>query len=403
MKILNVLPAYEPAWAFGGVVRCMSNLCRAMAEAGADVSVYTTNVDGRGGLLETPLGKPVNLGGVKTTYFPSTFGRKSVWDSRALLRTLNRTFEDFDIVYVSAIWQQIGITTGRIAKKRGVPYVVGAHGSFDSELLKVSRLRKLLWWRLFLNSNLRYCSGLHLTSEYERRQAVILGTEFPHFIVPNCIRPDAFEMPESLGSSVRKTFRILPDAPLLMSIGRTDPKKRLDIILDAFEVIHRACPDSHLMFVGEYENDYGLEIKRKSDAMEASEFIIWAGYRSGDDLKGCYVAGDIFILPSMDENFGMVVTEAMAAGMPVVVSDHVGVAEDVARTGSGIVTKVHADDMARAVLELLSDSERMRGMGEQARKTAKKLYSGPKVAQQMIEAFEGVVSGRRSEKCAWSE
>ena len=370
-----------------------------MAEVGADVTVYTTNVDGQGGILPIETGCPMDIGGVKTTYFPSTFGRNSVWDSRELSRRLEQTISDFDIVYVSAIWQWIGMSTGRLAKKYHVPYVIGTHGSFDSEKLKNGRMKKLLWWHLLLKSNLHCCSAIHLTTEYERRQAVLLDTDIPKFVVPNCMQSHVFKPQKSLGIRLRKEFGIPLGAPLLITVGRSHPEKRVDLTLDSFQIVHRSFPDSRLIIVGDYENNYGMKMKAKSGAMKAADAIIWTGYRRDDGLAGCYAAADLFLLPSIGENFSMVVTEAMAAGVPVIVSDHVGVADAVSRSEAGVVTKVSAREMARAALEILSNKERLRETGLKARKAALQLYSGKQVAPLMLRAFEDVVSGVRRKEC----
>lgn len=401
MRILNVFPAYEPAWAFGGVVRCTTNLCRSMAKLGADVSVYTTNVNGRGDLLPVPVGSPTDTGNVSVTYFPSTFGSSSVWNSRALVRKLDQTIKDFDIVYVAAIWQWIGISVGRLARRHGVPYVVGTHGSFDSVLLQKGKIKKILYWHLFLKKCLKYAIALHFTTEYERRQALLLRSGYSSFIVPNCMQKEAFEINESLGERVREEFQILPDAPVLISVGRPDPKKRLDVLLESFPQVLQHFPQARLMIVGHHHNKYALEMKRFSDGMGLSDKVIWTGYRTGDDLKGCYAAADLFLLPSMDENFGMAVTEAMALRVPVVISNHVGVAEDVERYNAGIVTKVDPEQIARAVIDLLRDRPRLQEIGENARKAALQLYSGEQVAHLMLKAFEDILSESRSPECAW--
>lgn len=392
MRVLFVLPSYEPAWAFGGVVRCTSNLCRALAKNGIDVSVYTTNVDGRGGLLPVTPEEPVDVAGVTVRYFPSTFGRNSDWHSRALARKLDQTIEDFDIVYVAAIWQWIGISAGRLARKHGVPYVVGTHGSFDSELLKNEKIKKMLYWQLFLKKNIRHASALHLTTDYERRQAALLRSGYPSFIVPNCMQPAAFEINESLGGRVREEYQIPRDAPVLIAVGRPDPKKRLDVLLECFPPILEHFAHARLMIVGPHDSEYAGEMKRLSNRMDLSDKVTWTGYRSGDDLKGCYAAADLFLLPSMDENFGMVVTEAMAVGLPVVVSNRVGVAEDVERHNAGIVTGVNAQQVARDVIGLLRDRPRLRDMSRNARKAARQLYSGERVAPMMLKAFEDVLN-----------
>ena len=401
MRVLFVSPNYEPAWAFGGVARCISSLCRSMARIGVDVSIYTTNVDGRGGLLPVMPGEPTDVGGVTVTYFPPTFGRNSVWGSRALVRKLDRTIKDFDIVYVAAIWQWIGISVGRLARRHGVPYVVGTHGSFDSVLLQKGKTKKMLYWHLFLRKCLRYAIALHFTTEYERRQAILLRSGYSNFIVPNCMQKEAFEINESLGEQVREEFQILPDAPVLISVGRPDPKKRLDVLLESFPQVLQHFPQARLMIVGHHHNKYALEMKRFSERMGLSDKVIWTGYRTGDDLKGCYAAADLFLLPSMDENFGMAVMEAMALRIPVVISNHVGIAEDVERYNTGIVTKANPEQITRAVIDLLSDRRRLQEMGENARKAALQLYSGEQVAHLMLKVFEDVLFQSHSPECAW--
>ena len=401
MKVLCVLPAYEPAWAFGGVVRCTSNLCRAMAGEGADVSVYATNVDGRGGVIDAPVEQPAEVGGVTVTYFPSTWGGKSVWDSRSLVRTLDQTVSDFDIAYVSAIWQWLGISVGNLARKHVIPYVVGTHGSFDSVSLENAKIKKMLYWHLFLKKCIKHTSALHFTTEYERRQAVLLQSKYPSFIVPNCMQPEAFETDESLGKRIREEFHILPDAPVLITVGRPDPNKRLDVLLESLLLVVQHFPRARLMIVGPHENEHALEMKTLSSRMELSEKVIWTGYRSGDDLKGCYAAADLFLLASMGENFGMAVTEAMAISLPVIISNRVGVAEDVKRHSAGIVTDVSAQQVARAVVDLLRDRPRLQEMRRNARKAAQHLYRGERVAGMMLKAFEDVLSQSPSPEGAW--
>lgn len=174
LKLLFVLPAYEPAWSFGGVVRCMSNLCRGLAALGHKVAVYTINTDGHGNKLDVPGGQPVEQGGVLTYFFPSTFGPRSVFDSRALVYQLQQTVRDFDLVYVSAIWQWLGVSVSLICAQKQVPLVIGIHGSLDKALWEKGRTKKTLFWHFFLKKTLARASALHLTTQHERRETLEL-------------------------------------------------------------------------------------------------------------------------------------------------------------------------------------------------------------------------------------
>ena len=401
MRILNVFPAYEPAWAFGGVVRCTSSLCRALAQAGADVSVYTTNVDGQGGLLDAPVGEPVDIGGVKTTYFPSTFGGNSVWDSRELSRALDETIGDFDLLYVSAVYQWLGISAGRLARQRGIPYVVGCHGSFHPATLERGRLKKWLYWQLFLKQSIGAASALHFTTEYERNVSAGQLPGVESFVVPNTVPMAQAADAQPPDLNLRDKHGLDDEAPLLLTVVRPDPAKRLDILLNSFAKIAEQLPAARLLVVGPDDNAHVARMKRLADQLGVSGKTVWLGYQSGEALAACYRQSDLFLLASEHENFSMVTVEAMAAGLPVIISEHVGLADDVRKHKAGIVAGLDAEEFARAALELLGDDARLRELGQRARETALELYRGEQVARLMLRAFEDVANGQRAEECRW--
>jgi len=401
MKILNILPAYEPAWAFGGVVRCTSNLCRAMAKLDAEVSVYTTNTNGQGGLLPVPKGRPVDIGGVKVTYFPSTFGRNSVWDSRAMLQRLDRTVNDFDIVYASAIWQWIGIAAGHLARRHGVPYVVGLHGAFHPATLDKAKLKKRLYWYLFLKRCIRGACALHYSTEYERRVSMGFLPKKESFVIPNTVPVESLSCHSEAPFNICREFGIPNNRFLLLTVVRPDPDKRLDILLRAFAKVVKTIPEARLLIVGSCENEYGEKMKKLARELNIIDLTFWAGYQTGTALKACYSESDLFILASSHENFSMAAAEAMAAGLPVVLSKHIGVAEDVEQHEAGIVTEVDDNAISEAAVELFQNRDRLRAMGQNANKIANQLYKDEQVAHRMLRAFEDVLSNSRNPQCAW--
>ena len=121
MKILHVIPSYEPAWAFGGTVTATSELCRMLVRKGVDVTVYTTDADGRGGRLDVPLNTPVYLAGVKVWYLRGDFGKKKVFYSKGISNKLKKTINDFDLVHVAAVWQHIHQPVYNVCKNENIP------------------------------------------------------------------------------------------------------------------------------------------------------------------------------------------------------------------------------------------------------------------------------------------
>ncbi|HPS54835.1 MAG TPA: glycosyltransferase, partial [Sedimentisphaerales bacterium] len=399
MKVLFILPNYEPAWAFGGVVRCISTLCRAMVKIGVDVTVYTTNIDGRGGVLPVKQAELVEMGGVKIYYFQSTFGKNSAWASHQLSRTLDKTIQSFDIIYISAVWQWIAIATSRLAKKHRVPYIMGTHGAFDEVLLNIRKTKKRLYYYLFLKKCIEGAGAIHFTTEYERHQSVMLTSVCHSFIIPNCVAPKEFKADMSLREQLRNELKIPHNASLLLTVGRPDPKKRIDILLKALKKLNESYPDTRLMIVGQSDGKYCQKMKALSETLGVQGNVIWAGHKTGENLDACYLASDLFVLPSIDENFGMAVVEAMAHGVAVVVSDNVGVADNVALSDAGIVTTVDAGQVEKAIRTLLDHPYMRTEMAVKARHAAKQYYNDETVAKLMTIAFKDIITGSMSEQC----
>lgn len=322
MKLLVVLPSYEPGWKFGsGVVSCMSALCRALAKLGVSVTVYATNASGKEKPLAVPLNQPVNRGGVTVYYFKSTFGPRTNFDSRQLTRTLRQTARDFDVVYVAALWQWIGIDTARICHKLAVPLLVGIHGGFSMKLRKKSYLKKMLFRHVLLRKALRTAKGIHVTCDDEIQHAGSWMDNLPIFIVPNAADPEKYYPCPARRSPFRNDHGIPKDAPVLISVGRPDWEKKIDLLVAALA----QAPDWYFVFVGEHAHGKAPEWKQYAEDLGVSERIVWTGFLAGEDLLAALSAADLFALVSENENFGLVVVEAMLCGLPVLLSPDIGI------------------------------------------------------------------------------
>jgi glycosyltransferase involved in cell wall biosynthesis len=398
MNLLFVLPAYEPAWAFGGIVRSTSSLCRALAALGHRVTVYTTNADGKGGTLNFPLGEPVDLGGVETYFFPGTFGPKSVWDSRALMGRLRHTAGSFDLVYLSAVWQWIGVATASVCARWGVPLVMGTRGSLDRILWDRGHWKKTLFWHLFLRRALSRAAALHLTSAYERRESEARLGRFDSFIVPNGLDCDYFAPVKGARARFRQRYGIPAEAPLVVTVGRIDPKKRVDLLIRA---VWRN-PDLYLAVVGGAAGELAQSWKNLARELGAASRVIWTGHLEGRELVEAYGAADVFSLISRDENFGMVAVEALACGLPILVTTGVGVWEEVSAEEVGRAVDFDLEAVVQALEHFRINRSLWAGWGKNGPKVARDKFTPARVASLMAQAFRDVVSGKRSRECRWS-
>ena len=141
----------------------------------------------------------------------------------------------------------------------------------------------------------------------------------------------------------------------LLFLGRFHPKKGLDLLLDAFQVIHERCPDVHLVLAGSGDDEYIEQIKNRIDLMSLGEYITITG-RISEELKSAVlVESDAFILPSYGENFGLAVVEAMASNLTVIITNKVGISDIILQGDAGIVTSCDALELVNAVVKLVED------------------------------------------------
>jgi glycosyltransferase involved in cell wall biosynthesis len=397
MRILHVIPSYEPAWAFGGTVTATSQLCRALARQGVDVTVYTTDADGKGGHLDVPLNETVDLDGVKATYFHCNFGINKAFYSKDLSSKLRKTVKSFDIVHISAIWQWIGMDVYKFCKIFHKPYLISTHGSFSPWPWKQNMLKKKTYWYLFGKKIIKKAKAIHFTSEDERLKSfstVPLLKKIPGFIVPNGI--DIKNTKKS--KDIRANLNIPKDKFVLLFVGRIHKVKGIDFIIKALEKIN----SSRLLFliVGNKEDIEYIKLLHNLSKYHPNN-VIWHEPVRREHVWDFYHSSDLFVLPSYSENFGMVVVEAMACGLPGLISRNVGIWREVQSDNAGFIVNQDVDEITDVLKKCLENPGILQKLSLNARKSAESRYDINKVASLMIKAYENVLSGRRSPELQW--
>ena len=398
MKLLHVIPAYEPAWAFGGTVVFTSLLCRELASLGVDVTVYTTNSDGKGGELDVSVNEYVNLGGVKVIYFPCDFQKKRAFYSRLLSRRIMTSVAGFDIVHVTSVWQYHQVTVAKACKKYNIPYVVSPHGSFQKWPLSQRTKRKGIYWLLFGERTIRNATAMHFTVQEERIESLSFIPEVKSFIVPNGIKaPAGYSIP----NDVRKQTGIPDNAFLLLYLGRINRKKGIDLVIRALGILKDKS--IFLLVVGNVDDKrHFIYLKKLVSILSLESNVIFYGQVTKDNTESFYKASDLFVLTSHSENFAIAVAEAMSFGLPVLISRKVGIWREIEEDGAGIIVDLHETDIAQSINKIIGDSVMLEEISQKARDSALKRYDIRKVALQMIRAYEDILSGRRSPELQWN-
>jgi glycosyltransferase involved in cell wall biosynthesis len=153
----------------------------------------------------------------------------------------------------------------------------------------------------------------------------------------------------------------------------------------AFAAVRQTAPDLHLVIAGP---DDGV-MARTRDAVRAHNLdtdVTFTGMVTGELKLAAFSAAAFFVLPSYSENFGIAVVEAMAAGLPAIISDQVNIHRDIGGCGA-VVVPCDTAALTKAISDMVSDPVRMRAMGIEARATARRLYDWPNVAQSLEKLY----------------
>lgn len=389
MRILHVTPYYYPALRYGGPVRSVQGLCRSLTGLGHDVWVYTTDLDGPG-RIEHPPGVPVDVEGVAVRYFPARYCRK-LFFSPEMGRELSRQIEFYDLVHIHTFFSWPTHIAASLAIRRGVPYILSPRGMLVKDLVRrKSRLVKSAWIRIIGRRVVEGAARIHVTTDIEKEEIRRFHFKLPEIsVIP--IGVDLSDTSLESGGSVSPAIEALTrKKPLLLFLGRINWKKGLDRLIPALRYLEGV----HLAVAGNDDDNYRTKLDKLASRSGVSGRLTFTGPVYGEEKIRLLEAADVFVLPSYSENFGIAVLEAMAAGLPVVVTPEVGLSREVSGAGAGLVLNGDSGVLGRGIKALLADPVRLKEMGERGRELAARRFAWRGIAQEMGKIYQQIVDER---------
>jgi len=249
-------------------------------------------------------------------YRDRRFAKDSSWGA---LRRLGRSTEMRDAVFGSeahlfhthGMWMMPNVYPARAASLLGRPLVLTPRGMLAPDALKFSRLQKSLFWQIVQKPSIKAVKCFHATAEQEYHEIRAFGLRQPVAVIPNGID---IPIEESSYSDVTSASSC---RPYILSLGRIHPKKGLDRLVTAWSRVERAFPAWELRIVGSSERGYREELVRLASQL-AVKRIRFSEAIFGEEKNRLLRDAELFVLPTLNENFGMVVAESLVAGTPVI-------------------------------------------------------------------------------------
>lgn len=298
----------------GGPSEVIPAICTAMVDAGVEVSVATLAGD------TAPTVEDAAARGVRVLTFAPTF-RHTVWYSRQLHRHIRRLAADHHVVHIHGIWQFPDWAAAAAARDAGVPYVISPHGSLQPARLRKSRLKKRVSAVVCDRSMLHQADCLHATAPDEAAAFRQFGYRGPIAVVANGITQAGRRSREEaalMAAAFRRDYPQTQGRRLLLFLSRIEPIKGVTTLAQAWADCARQFPDWHLVLVGPDERSHLQEVLRVLHDGNAVDRTTITGPLHGERKTAAFFASELFVLPTISENFGLVIGEALSHGLPVI-------------------------------------------------------------------------------------
>jgi glycosyltransferase involved in cell wall biosynthesis len=352
-----------------------------LAQAGLDVTLATTD-DNDATHLDVPLNQPVRRDGYDTYYLPRQ--ARFYTASAPLLRWIDQNVAGFDLVHLHAVFSHVSDWAPAIVRRYGKPYGVTPHGILGAWGMRERHtLLKQASYRFLVGPNLRQAAFVHFTSEPEMQQAAIRGA-LPHSVV----------IPLGLPLHSREVSsrpRAQADPLTLLVLSRVDPIKSLEILLEAMAHMRaQDCP-ARLIVAGEGEPTYIRALQDLAGRLGIAGSIDWPGFVKDGDKEHLWEQADVFVLPSRSESFGVAVVEAMAAGLPVVITEGVGIYDAVQKAEAGLVIPCDAEALASALLRLANDAGLRQRLAANGQALVRDRFSLPAMIRSLADLYQDVL------------
>jgi glycosyltransferase involved in cell wall biosynthesis len=289
----------------------------------------------------------------------------------------------FDIYHGHGLWQMPVHQMSRYARKIHIPYVISPRGMLEPWSLEQGKIKKKIALRLYQFNDLSKTACIHATGNIEAKNIHKLGFKNPIAVIPNGIDLSELFIKDKEEVKFKNT---------ILFLSRIHPKKGIELLIEAWTKIEKPIrKDWVIKIAGNGNEKYIVHLDKLISESKLENEIEIIGPKFGEEKITVYRQADIFVLPTYSENFGIVVAEALACGVPVITTKGAPW-EELNTLNAGWWIDIGVEPLANALNEAmqLSDNER-RKMGLNGRKLVEENYSIESVAQKMIQLYEWIL------------
>lgn len=355
----------------GGTVRAVLDWCEALATRGHEVTLLTADdmdvpTPWKNGGVGLPRVIKLELRdlikGAVREGAPDTPLQFLTRQSLAIAKT---EIEQANCVHLHGVWATSNLQLASLANKLRVPYIVSPHGMLDDWSTSQSALKKRLHLVLFGGRMLRRAGAVLCTAEGEANQAKAHFDPNKSRVLPLLFDITPFQKPADPKPAIQM-FNFEPERHRVLFLSRLSPKKGADRLLRAAALLKDINAD--FIFAGPADSDeYETSLKNLAHQLKIEGAVRFLGMVRGDDKLSLFRAADVFVLPTSQENWGFVILEAMASGVPVITTKGVDVWPELQASGGAKIVEKDTEALARSIRSVLENRSLRSQMGQAGR------------------------------------
>lgn len=374
----------------GGPTRTVTALCGELGKLGARVDLLSQ--DYRGAPDDEPVLPPADRVSTRLAAAYRLPKTRFIFSPsfRSLLRQRCRPSSGV-IVHDHGLWLPTNHAAAAVARQLDIPLMVSTRGMLEPWALSYRAWKKRWAWRLYQRRDLQSARVLHATAEREAENLRRLGLRQPIAVIPNGV--DFPVLPE-------RSRR--PESPrIALFLGRIHPVKGLVELVEAWRIARPAGWKAIL--AGPNEGGHRRVVEEAIGRAGLENCFEWVGAVDGEDKMALYRRADLFLLPSFTENFGVVVAEALACGVPAITTKGTPW-EGLLTHRCGWWIDIGVEPLAAVLREAMNlPPDTLRDMGQRGRVYVEQHFGWPGIAQQMLSVYQWVLGQGERPACVMTD
>jgi len=346
MRIVQALHAIDLR--AGGPARVVVDLSAVLASRGHEIVIATENPrDVSPAWMTSP------TQGLPTCVTLPSLGWQ-IWNA-SFRRAVENVLTNADLVHLHGLWEPFNLRVASIARRMGIPYIVTLHGMLDDWCMAQRTAKKQIYLAVAGRKMLENAAAVHCTAAAELAQSQKWFSKLQGTVIPNLVDLSAYEnLPGADEARARFAFLSTPN-PKLIFLSRISPKKGCEHLLECVEILRGRGILADVVIAGTGPAEYVETLKASADRRGIADAIHFVGHIDGTLKISLLQAGDLLVIPTSQENFGLVFFEALAAGLPVVTTNLVDTKDELAQSGAGWIVPQNATAFADTIEMILKN------------------------------------------------